>query len=186
MFCGVLFQHGYHVKPSGFGVGVQEFISPGYILLIIIGLFSLRQLQGMNSIIMLHVMLSELRLWDTCVCHVMTESCNPCQFLNCVAHSRCWTQTYSDTPTSWLTNFLQGYGYMTPWPLPQKFINSESIQYVQNCTFSFTMQLEDVNVEGESYENQPIHGLPNTFLTLNIWNYVNAYFHLDYLFHNKI
>ena len=76
-----------------------------------IGLFSLRQLQRINSIIiMLHVMLSELRLWGTCLCHVITVTrvMQPMPILKL-----CSTQSVLDSnlfrPTHFLTDaFLTG------------------------------------------------------------------------------
>jgi len=54
------------------------------------------------------------------------------------------------------TNFLQRRGYMLPWLLPHKMLISAiilqtfSFSYMQNCIFSFTMQLQDMNIEGEN------------------------------------
>ena len=58
------------------------------------------------------------------------------------------------------TNFLQRCGYMVHWPLPHKMLSSVKLcehssnlfRYMQNCTFCFTTQLQEVYIEGESYK----------------------------------
>ena len=45
-----------------------------------------------------HIQVGLIKVTGTPVFHVVTVTnlCSPCQFLHCVGHSRCWTQTYSD------------------------------------------------------------------------------------------
>jgi len=50
-------------------------------------------------------------------------------------------------------NFLQARGMDALAPPTHKATHSvNSFCYMQNCTFSFSVQLEDMKVEGESYK----------------------------------
>jgi len=73
------------------------------------------------------------------------------------AQGQFWDRTHSDPPTFCNTNFLLRRSHkdsLAPPTQKVKFCEHSSnlFRCMQNCTFSFTMQLQEVNIEGESYK----------------------------------
>ena len=87
----------------------------------------------------------------------VTRFMQPMPILTPPSLSCFWDGTHSDQPTFCNTNFLQRWSHkdaLAPPTWNGKFwVHSSNLfRCVQNCTFCFSMQLEDVNTECESYK----------------------------------